>query len=147
MENGANLATRPYRRISYNEKPYAVRVQKTPGTPQAKIAKMQLSRLLVGGECIIFDGIHHTVTIAGTEFDVWDWLELRHRIDQVFIRDEQLEKVGPPRDPATVSSSFLSQNWKALSKLDGGKIRRPPKELKERYQAVITKEDWDNDDD
>ena len=132
----------PIRRVSYNEKPYAVRVKAPPGTPQARIGAIKLTHVLVGEEPVEYNGVSHKATLSGTEFDAWDWLELRHRVDELFIRDGRLEKVSPPKGEwDSASSRFLTRNWRAIVKQRVGTMKRSPWWLRWLYSAVITKED------
>ena len=128
------------RRVSYNEKPFAVRVKDPPG-PGAKTGNLKLTHAIIGERPVEYLSESHNVVIAGSQLDVWKWLELKNRIDQRFIRDGQLEKVSPPKGEWDgTSSRFLTRNWRAVSKQKVGTMKKAPFWLRWLYSAVITKE-------
>lgn len=143
MENGSSLETPPKRqRVSYNEKPFAVRVKQPAGSMQVHPRRVALPRLNVGGSAVIYDEQAHKVELGGEAFDVWDWRELAHRLDLMFIRDGQLEKVSPPRGEWDgMSSHFLTRNFRAISNQKVGTMKKAPWWLRWLYSTVITREE------
>lgn len=128
-------------RDRYYTVPYAVRVVANPVRPAGRVMRISLTHVLVGGQPVVFNGETNRLTIAGQEFDLIQWMELRRRIDLVYQRAGLLEKVAPAKsDVEGRSSSFLTRNWRPITDQQSGTWRKPPWWLRWLYSAVITKE-------
>lgn len=142
MVYGTDIEEAPkHHRVSYNEKPFAVRVKQPAGPSKEKPSRIGLTHLNIGGSPVVYNEETRKMEFGGESFDVWQWLELRHRLDLVYIRDRVLEKVSPPRGNWDgTSSHFLTRNFRAISKQLVGTMKRAPWWLRWRYSSVITKE-------
>ncbi len=127
-----------HRNVSYNVKPFAVRVKQPPREPKTHPFKVGLNHVKLKPE---YNEETRKVQISEESFDVWEWREFVHRIDSLFIEDGQLEKVSPPKGEWDgMSSHFLTRNFRAISRQKVGTMKRPPWWLRWLYSAVITKE-------
>jgi hypothetical protein len=135
------MDTAPSVNALYITKPYAYRPKEPPEPPQTR-KQVQQFGMIVGGEPVAYNNEVHKLTIAGTEYDAYEWLELRHRIDQILERDGQIERVSPAKGEWDGSSTqFLTRNWRSVAKHHVGTWKRPPWWLRWLYSAVITKEE------
>lgn len=128
-------------RVLYITKPYTYRPKEPPDPPKGRVVLQKLTKVLVGGESLAFNGQTRKLVLAGTEYDVYEWLELRHRIDLFYEQDGQLQKVQPEKsDWDSNSSQFISRNLRAVAAHRVGTWKKPPWWLRWLYSAVISKE-------
>jgi len=124
----------------YLTKPYAFRPKVPTESPPGRKQFIQLG-MSVGGERAGYNNETHKLFLGGNDYDVYEWLELRHRFDSMFERDGQLERVAPAKGEYDgQSSQFLTRNWRPIIKQKSGTWKQPPWWLKWLYSAVITKE-------
>lgn len=128
----------------YLSKPYTYRVKENPEpVPEGIIPRQTLTHVKIGGEPLVFDAVRSRLEMAGLDYDVYQWLELRHRIDTVFERAGLVERVSPPKgDWDSASSKFLTRNWRELVDQRVGTWKKPPWWLRWFYSAVISKESY-----
>ena len=109
-----------------------------PAAPP-KSGKIVLTHVEVGGQNVSFE--KECLHLGGKDYSPKEWLELRRRIDSVFVDRRLIEEVGPPMAPwEGKSSSFLTNNTMAIVEHDRGEFKRPPWWLRWLYSAVVTKE-------
>src|SRR3990167_10035749 len=94
MDDGARVAIP---RTAQQARPYAVRIREQPEKPRSRVALLTFPHLLIGEKPISFNMASCQVGLADRELDVAGWLELRRRIDLMFVRAGVLGKRGPPR--------------------------------------------------
>jgi len=100
-----------------------------------------LTKVQVGGANVAFNGDKGHLVLGGLDYDVYQWLELKHRIDSVFERTGLLQRVKPASGEWDgESSKFLTRNWRAVANQQDGTWKRPPWFLRWLWAAVITKE-------
>jgi len=125
--------------VSYNVKPFAVRVKDPIGATKVRPRKVGLNHVKL---CPEYDEESRWIKIAGETFDVWEWREFVYRIDSLFIADGQLEKVTPAKGEWDgFSSHFLTRNFRVISKQRVGTMKKAPWWLRWLYSSVITKEE------
>ena len=138
QENGVDVSKHVPAR--YITKPYTYRPKVPADPPKVRGEFIQLG-MSVGGERAGYNNVTHKLFLGGNDYDVYEWLELRHRFDKVFERDGQLERVSPAKGEWDGQSShFLTRNWRAIVKQKVGTWKQPPWWLRWLYSAVVTKE-------
>ena len=111
-----------------------------------KLGKIVLTHVEVGGQNVSFE--KECLHLGGKDYSPKEWLELRRRIDSVFVDRRLIEEVGPPKAPwEGRSSSFLTNNTMAILNHKKGFFKTPPLWLRWLYSAVVTKEQYHGDSD
>lgn len=106
--------------------------------------KIALNKVKVGGEPVGYTKSTGTLHLAGEDLTFEQWQELERRVNLLFQRDGKAKpgRKNVQADPAHGTSSFLSQNLKAILSRDKGKIKDAPWWLRWLYDAVITKQEY-----
>jgi hypothetical protein len=121
-----------------------------------------LKDVLLGGERVEYQPSTRTLLLAGEEFTLTEWLEIRRRIDLIVKRamtdedwqeyreqrnfmdktsrlPQDMREAPPPWEGK--GSSFLSKNIMDLTSRKRGRIKGAPWWLRWLFDAVVTKEE------
>jgi len=92
--------------------------------PTRNPRRLILHRFLAAGKPVQFDEKEEVVILGGDKLSIKDWIELRNRIDQLFLHSNTARK-GP--DPSrSRTSGFLGANHEKITSLQRGYIRPVP---------------------
>ena len=85
---------------------------------------LTLHRFLVGGKPVQFDEKEETVLLGGDKLILKGWIELRNRLDLLFLHSNAAKK-GPDSSRSR-TSGFLGANHEKITSLQRGYIRPVP---------------------
>ena len=92
--------------------------------PTRNPRRLTLHRFLVAGKPVQFDEKEEVAILGGNKLSIKEWIELRNRVDLLFLNINTAKK-GP--DPSrSRTSGFLSANHEKIASLQRGYIRPVP---------------------
>lgn len=96
----------------------------------------------IGGQPIVFNQKEETLYLAGDPLTAKDWIQLRGKLDRLFIHVGAVKKAPEP-NKSQPASNFLTVNLKWINEAKVGRIKHPPWFLRWLYSGVIGKEEVD----
>ena len=92
--------------------------------PTRNPRRLTLHRFLVAGKPVQFDEKEEVAILGGNKLSIKEWIELRNRVDLLFLNINTAKKGPDPSRRRT--SGFLSANHEKIASLQRGYIRPVP---------------------